>query len=143
MIEAHAGIDVGDHEPALPVVMPHADTASVAARSMVACPSSVIGVELGVSMYHWPFAGPSSSGWAEQRIIRGHRERVAALVDRGELHRRIGPQPGERGLDVGAIERLLQEQHVHVRRDLARAREREARPARRGDGIGSAGAARA
>jgi hypothetical protein len=48
--------------PSLPVVMPQAETASVADRSMVAFPSSVMTAELGVSMYHWPLEGGLAFG---------------------------------------------------------------------------------
>ena len=43
--------------PGLPLVMPQAETASVADRSSVVLPSTTMGVELGVFKYHCPLAG--------------------------------------------------------------------------------------
>ena len=104
--------------PVLPVVMPQAETASVADASVVATPSTVAGP--GVFMYHWPLAVP---GVGRNKGFGRHDERVAQLVHGGKLHRGIGAQFLQNRLDVGAVERLLQEQHVHARRELAALRE--------------------
>ena len=117
--------------PGLPVVMPQAETASVADRSSVVLPSSTTGVELGVFKYHWPLAGGLAWRVGTNKGSFGVTVSIVAnLVDVRELHRRVGAQLRERGIDVRAIEGLRQKQHVHARRELARLRHGQAHPAR-------------
>ena len=105
-----------------PVVMAHAETASVADRSLVVTPSATVAA-LGVCMNHWPLA-----------VRRRHetKDRPAAHADSGADRRRRTATAGsarkafERRVDVGAVQSLLQEQHVHARRQLPRAAHRHA-----------------
>jgi len=65
MIESNTGIDIRDDGTELPVVMAHAETASIADTSMVEVPSTVMVAALGVCRYHCRWR----QGSHEQRIV--------------------------------------------------------------------------
>ena len=120
MIEANAGIDVGDHDAgAAGGDAPGVDR--IGGRQILVV-YALHGDEPSASACPGTTGRSHARGRHEQRIIRHvGSERVAELVHVREFHRRVGAQLLERGVDVRAIERLRQKQDVHARRDLARA----------------------
>ena len=102
--------------PVTPVVVAQAETASVADKPMVVAAQGDGG---WARRLHEPLSARSRRRH-EQRIIRLQRMRIAALIDLGKLNCRIGPQFLQRGMHVGAVKRLLQEEHVHARRHFPR-----------------------